>query len=104
MKYDEVLALPSSDISKTSALNVLKAVATKDKALLERAAAGFDAMSLIWLRAWAYEAITLRWNIFSKEESFGLADNTNFPRRLLLDIYKDGNVKLLVQNMMGRYM
>lgn len=80
---------------KAKVLPVLKALAMKDRALMEKAAAGFDTQALEVLMMWAAEAATGRWDLFSAEESFNL--DSGVARRVLIALSPDIRPKLLVK-------
>lgn len=95
-----MIELPEKiDFSRAAAISVLKAVATKDRDLLEKVAAGFDAAAVRLLQEWVHEAITGKWLIFSEGESYGLTRDLNFPRRMLLWVFADVRPRLLIKTM-----
>lgn len=61
-------------------LAVVRALAGRDRALFERAFKHFDEDARQLLLIWLREALTRRWAVYTREETFGLADE---PERLI---------------------
>lgn len=77
-------ALESSDLmtSKSPVLSLLKASAEGNEPLFYSALVKWGANEHQLLKAWSVEARTGRWQIFSSEESFGLAAKRNIIERV----------------------
>lgn len=101
----EESGLPDNiDIPRSIALNALKAVAMKNRDLLEKAASAADETVIRLLEIWAYEAITRRWQIFSESESFGLTSDPNFARRMLMWMNELISPRLMIKTMFEKVM
>lgn len=83
--------------ARVKVISVLKAVARKDRDLLEKTASNFDQAALELLITWTVEAITGRWEVFGEEESYGLSEDPNVPRRMLLALSPEVRPRVLVK-------
>jgi replication-associated recombination protein RarA len=83
----------SSSNSRQLVVALLKAAATGDAALADRASRSWDdeAHDLLW--TWAFEAGSGRWRVFSAEESFGLAGDPSASRRLVAVLSNAGRAR-----------
>jgi hypothetical protein len=79
--------------ARASVLSVLGAVASGDQERVARTLQSWNLESHQMLLTWGLEGSSGRWRVFTEEESFGLASDPSFPRRLVARLASVGSAR-----------
>lgn len=75
-----------ADNHRSTALNVIRALALGDRDQYDRAFKGFDDSARQWLLVWFHEAITGQWAAFTEADTFGLRRDPARLRAMLVAV------------------